>query len=210
MLEIHKNSASSVKRFVEVLRSFDHPHFAELEGQVVDGADPALIPLPPEPNAPWADRRDSKRIKPSAWNHHDLEREEGPEWADSEGGEATGNSRIPLGANAMRDCGLRASVEGEEVDLESYSEDEPVVVVGTLREYAAGSRISIEIRSENLNRDLDFDLNGSVTAVEKMAEGQSLLTVHVDRDSHRRISLIREAVRIRQEEIFSFFKRAKG
>ncbi|NDG84188.1 MAG: hypothetical protein EBX52_04015, partial [Proteobacteria bacterium] len=207
-------------------RSFDHGHFAELEGHVPAGADPAGVPRPPAPNMPWADPLNSNRIHPDAWNSQDLTQDEGPEWSnfgeDSDSmtvervGEAAeeeglpGAIDVPLGASAMRDCGIRAQVQGEDVDLVSYSEDQPVVIVGTLKEYELNSEISIEIRSDNLKRELGFDLSGVVSSIEKVADGQALFTVRLNMDSYQRISLIRDAITKRQEEIFKFFKQAKG
>lgn len=110
----------------------------------------------------------------------------------------------------MKDCGIRAMVAGQEVDLVSYSEDEPIVLVGAIGEFNENSEISIEIRSDNLKRELEFNLNGSVIKSEKSSEGQALITVQLNSDSYQKIFLIRDAIQARQNEIFEFFKQAKG
>ena len=110
----------------------------------------------------------------------------------------------------MKDCGIRATVDGEEVDLVSYSEDEPIVIVGMLGDFKENSEISIEVHSDNLKRGLEFKLNGKVVKVEKSPEGHSLVTVRLNTDSYQRIFLIRDAIQARQQEIFEFFKQAKG
>ena len=226
MLEMHRNSEAAITRFVEIQKSFDHGHFAELEGLVASGGSPEDVPLPPPPNFPWADKLNSKKIRPEAWASHDLTQDEGPEWGgldeeseapgrrqarpESDAESSNAGMEVPLGASAMKDCGIRAMVNGEEVDLVSYSEDEPIVIVGMLGEFAENTEISIEIRSDNLKRDLEFNLNGSVVKVEQSTEGQSLVTVKLSSDSYQRIFLIRDAIQARQQEIFEFFKRAKG
>jgi len=226
MLEMHRNSEAAIGRFVAIQQSFDHSHFAELEGLVPAGGNPEDVPLPPPPNLPWADKLNSKKIRPEAWASHDLTQEEGPEWNgledetstekrkrsdsefDSEGKQP--GIEVPLGASAMKDCGLRATVDGEEVDLVSYSEDEPIVIVGMLGDFKENSEISIEVHSDNLKRELEFKLNGKVVKVEKSPEGHSLVTVRLNTDSYQRIFLIRDAIQARQQEIFEFFKQAKG
>jgi hypothetical protein len=222
LFDVSENSISALDSFKRIHDTYDQEHFLELER--IEKKDMSIT-LDPPANLPWADRLDSAVIEHSAWKSHDLFREEGPEWGvkssdleelpnppirDPYGVEAPIEFQIPLGANAMRDCGIRALLKGEEIELLSYSEESPTLLIGTGAELKIQDPVSLTIRSENLSRNLDFNLAGVVSAAEKDETGRGVFTVILHSDSHQRLSQIRDAMERRQSEILEFFKKAKG
>jgi len=92
----------------------------------------------------------------------------------------------------------------------SYSENQPIILVGTKIKVALKDHVEISISSENLSEEMSFNLNGYVTGIEEDHQGRYLITVILKEESHKKISRIRIAIEKRQQEIFEFFKRTKG
>jgi hypothetical protein len=220
LLEIAKNSPQSDGVFEGLRATFDQDYFLELEKLDTNGI---IGTIEAPPNVPWADKQDAKKIPPAAWKNHDLTKDEGPDWNDQQGpedeeinkgpnpdGEST-ELDIPLGADAMRDCGVRAMMNGEDVELMSYSETQPIITIGTSIKIKIKDEIDIQIESDNMKyEDLNFTLKGIVSGVEVDDQERIIATVVLKTESHKKIGKIKFAVEKRQAEIFEFFKRAKG
>ncbi len=220
ILDISDNSSAAIDAFPEMKETYDQEYFLELER--LEKQDMTLT-LDPPPNLPWSDQSDSATIPPPAWKRHDLTREEGPEWgSDLEQGQKAEDPRenrepdqteeftFAIGAQAMRDCGLRASLRGEEIELLSYSEESPVLMFGGPSELNLKEAVSIDIRSENLGPSLDFKLVGVISSAQKDESGRGVFQLTLHPDSHKNVVKIREAIDRRQAEVLDFFKKAKG
>lgn len=125
--------------------------------------------------------------------------------------EAMAELDIPLGADAMKDCGIRARMKDSPIDLVGYSEAEHYVLIALQSNILKNTEmVEIDIESDNLKIELDFSLRGLVREVQEDDLGRSIVKVTVHSDSYDKIKLIREAIEKRQEEIFRFFDKAKG
>jgi hypothetical protein len=219
-LDIAVNSPQAIKWTGAIHETFNPDYFLQLEKADAGGFE---IKLDPPANIPWFDKVDSKSIDPKSSNTHDLNQEDGPEWntdlSESEQKSAPKDNAdlqtqidldIPLGANAMRDCGITAMMNGEEVELISYSENQPIIIIGTSAKLKITDQVEIRIQSENLTEDLNFNIQGTVGQIETDPLGRMVANVALRPDSHRKIAKIRAVVERRQAEVFEFFKRAKG
>jgi hypothetical protein len=220
LLNMAKNSRRADEVFDRIKDTFDQDYFLELERIETNGV---MTEVDAGPSVPWADRLSSKKIPPSAWKNHDLNQQEGPEWgndlAESDDeiqtgglpGESSVEIEIPLGANAMRESGIRASIDEVEVELMSYSEDQPTLVIGTDLKLKVKDEIEIHITSLNMNGgDLNFTVRGSVLQVEMDDQERSIATITLLPEFVRKLGKLKFVVAKRQEEILEFFKRAKG
>ncbi|MBU6153620.1 MAG: hypothetical protein KGP28_04895 [Bdellovibrionales bacterium] len=213
-----ENSNEAKDRFKQILETFEQDYYYKLE-QMDRGA--ISLSLSNPPNLPWFDKQDSKKIPPNAWNTHDLTKEEGKEWGALDGefddeaptsGDRAGHLEleIPLGANAMKECGIHSTINGIDVELLNYSDNEPVVQIAIQTNYRVGSTIEIHVESENLKDRFSFKLEGVVTKADFTEEKKFLTLVKLNPDSYRKIFRIRESIKRRQDEILEFFRRAKG
>jgi hypothetical protein len=110
----------------------------------------------------------------------------------------------------MKDCGIHASFRGEEVELMSYSENQPIILIGTQISVLLKDLVEIAISSDNMSEEMNFKLEGLVTSIDTDEQGRYIITVNLKEESHRKIAQIRSAIEKRQNEIFTFFKRTKG
>ncbi len=209
ILEIAQNSEIAKRWFHKIKDTYNKDHYKDSEK--------------PTDSIPWSDNINSNDIPPAAWKTHDLTKPEGMEWNDSgnfnvaeeiqkedKEFEFDSDLNIPLGANAMKDCGIHASLHGEEVELMSYSENQPIILIGSHADVSLKDQLDIDINSENLEQELSFTLKGFVTQIETDELNRKLITVMLQPESHKKIALIRESIERRQQEIFAFFKRTKG
>jgi hypothetical protein len=219
---IAENSKQSKEQFQTLKDTYDQTYYIELEK--IERGD-LNYQLEPPANIPWSDRLNSRDIEGDAWKKHDLEKEEGPEWntrgnrphpefdygsKDPNSAGSIDDLKIPLGASAMRDCGLKATLFGSEIDLMSYSEEYPIIQIGCETELHERDQIEIQMESENMKEELTFTLTGLIKTVEKEPEGRTIATISLNVDSHKKIHKIRAAIEQRQAEILQFFKFAKG
>ena len=219
VLDISDNSAAAIEAFPKIQETYDQDYYLELER--IEKQDMSIT-LDPPPNLPWTDQLDSADIPPPAWKQHDLNKDEGPEWnTDLKPEEGKGDSEKPpldgteeftfaIGAQAMRDCGLRATLRGEDIELLSYSEDSPLLSFGGPSELKLKETVSLEVRSENLGPTLDFKLIGVISSVQKDESGRAVFQIALHPDSHKNVGKIREAIERRQAEVLAFFQKAKG
>ncbi len=219
ILDMSDNSSAAIEAFPKIQETYDQDYYLELER--IEKQD-ISITLDPPPNLPWTDRLDSADIPPPAWKQHDLEKEEGPAWnIDLKPEEVKESPEKPpvdgpeevtfaIGAQAMRDCGLRATLREEDVELLSYSEESPLLTFGGPSELKLKDAVSLDVRSENLGPALDFKLVGVISSVEKDESGRGVFQLTLHPDSHKNVGKIREAIERRQAEVLAFFKKAKG
>ena len=219
-IDIATNSPQGILWTSALNETFNPEYYLQLEKAESGGFE---ITLDPPANIPWFDKVDSKSIDPKSWNTHNLNQEDESEWntdlSESEKTSAPKNNAdlqaqvdldIPLGANAMRDCGITAMMNGEEVELISYSENQPIIIIGTSAKLKITDQVEIRILSENLTEDLNFNIQGTVGQLETDSSGRLVANVALRPDSHLKIAKIRAVIERRQAEIFEFFKRAKG
>ncbi len=208
ILEIAENSRAGKKWFKKIKETYAR-EYREKDDQ----GEPS--------GTPRCDHLDSNKIPTAAWNKHDLTKDEGPEWdeetADPESlespipeNEFDHEINVPLGASAMKDCGIHASFRGEEVELMSYSENQPIILIGTQISVLLKDLVEITISSDNMSEEMNFKLEGFVTSIDTDEQGRYIITVNLKEESHRKIAQIRSAIEKRQNEIFTFFKRTKG
>jgi hypothetical protein len=207
VLEICENSRAGKKWFKKIKETYAR-EYREKDDQ----GEPS--------GTPRCDQLDSNKIPPNAWNKHDLTKDEGPEWDESTADPTLDNAipenefdheiNVPLGASAMKDCGIHATFRGEEVELMSYSENQPIILIGTEIEVMLKDLVEIAISSENMSDQMDFKLEGFVTSIDTDQMGRYIVTVNLKPESHQKIAQIRAAIEKRQSEIFEFFKRTKG
>jgi hypothetical protein len=207
VLEICENSRAGKKWFKKIKDSYDRKYREKDDQGAPSGT-------------PRCDQLDSSKIPPNAWTKHDLTKEEGPEWDESTADPTAGDAipenefdreiNVPLGASAMKDCGIHATFKGEEIELMSYSENQPIILIGTEIAVMLKDLVEISISSENMSDQMDFKLEGLVTAIDTDQQGRFIVTVNLKEESHRKIAQIRAAIEKRQNEIFEFFKRTKG
>jgi hypothetical protein len=219
ILDMSDNSAAAIEAFPKIQETYDQDYYLELER--LEKQDMSIT-LDPPPNLPWTDRLDSADIPPPAWKQHDLNKEEGPEWGEKKGAESESEAKekapheaaeeftFPIGAQAMRDCGLKAVLRGEEIELLSYSEESPLLSFGGPLDLKLKEAVSLEIRSENLGGLSDFKLVGVISSADKDETGRGVFQLSLHPDSHKNVGKIREAIERRQAEVLDFFKKAKG
>ncbi len=219
VLDMSDNSAAAIEAFPKIQETYDQDYYLELER--LEKQDMSIT-LDPPPNLPWTDRLDSADIPPPAWKQHDLEKPEGPEWNNNLNPEVEKESKdkpptemaeeftFPIGAQAMRDCGLRATLRGEDIELLSYSEESPLLTFGGPSDLNLKEAVALEVRSENLGPALDFKLVGVISSVQKDESGRGVFQLTLHPDSHKNVGKIREAIEHRQAEVLDFFKKAKG
>jgi hypothetical protein len=211
VLEIAENSKAGKKWFKKIKETFDREYHEQIDPNAKKE---------PAPDLPQIDQLDTMDVPPAAWSKHDLTKMEGPEWDEATAppesddmipeDEFDQDMNIPLGASAMKDCGIHAVFKGEEIELMSYSENQPIILVGTKIEVKLKDHVEIDISSDNLSDEMSFGLHGFVTGVEVDGMGRFLITVILQEESHKKIARIRIAIEKRQQEIFEFFKRTKG
>jgi hypothetical protein len=118
--------------------------------------------------------------------------------------------QIPLGAEALRACGIGAKLRGEEIELLSYSEESPNLQIGGPSELRINDPVTLDVSSENLGINREFKLVGVIVAVDRDESGRSVFTIALHSESHQKLGGIREAVEKRQEQVLQFFKKAQG
>jgi hypothetical protein len=219
VLDMSDNSSAAIEAFPKIQETYDQDYYLELER--LEKQD-ISITLDPPANLPWTDRLNSADIPPLAWKEHDLTKEEGPAWnnnlkpdeekesPDKPQLEGSEEFSFPIGAQAMRDCGLRATLRGKDLELLSYSEESPLLIFGGPSELKLKEAVSLEVRSENLGPALDFKLVGVISSVQKDESGRGVFQLTLHPDSHKNVGKIREAIERRQAEVLDFFKKAKG
>ncbi len=118
---------------------------------------------------------------------------------------------IPLGAEAMKDCGIRARLKDVDIDLLNYSEQEFALWIGVRKDLLAPKEmVEIEVESENLKDTLNFDLRGIVMVIDDDGSDRVIVKIALHSESYPRLKKIRQAIERRQEEILLFFNRVKG
>jgi hypothetical protein len=222
IFDISDNSNAATEAFSKLKTTFDPDHFVELER--AEKKDPSFT-LPPPPNLPWADQTDSIIIPDRAWNLMDPAQLEPEPWDDpgsdaprigigplpgSADPEAPLEMQIPLGAEALRACGIGAKLRGEEIELLSYSEESPNLQIGGPSELRINDPVTLDVSSENLGINREFKLVGVIVAVDRDESGRSVFTIALHSESHQKLGGIREAVEKRQEQVLQFFKKAQG
>jgi hypothetical protein len=115
----------------------------------------------------------------------------------------------------MAECGVRAYLGSDEVELHGYAQENGVVILGfrpdqVNEQLRQGQSIEIRVKSTNLKQDLSFTMKGEVLLSEDDGDGGRLTQVGIQGDSGRYINQISAAIAQRQEEIFAFFRQAKG
>jgi hypothetical protein len=218
-LRVAHNSDFATAHFEKIRDTFDQDYYLEME-RLASGN--VRLSMDEPSDIPWADRSNSRDIEKNDWNHGDLSNEvtydiglgdlsATPEksWGHSLE-ESMPDLDIPLGADAMKSCGVHAFCKDSEIELIGYSEAEQSVMVGvtngTLR---TNEFITLTIRSENLSEPLMFELSGIVRSAES-DDTRTIAQIAVQIESQSKIVKIREAIEVRQEQIFQFFNRVKG
>ena len=140
------------------------------------------------------------------WSTHDTTVDPANEWGDGD------FSDFSMGAEAMRECGLKAEIKGYDVHLLEYSGAQSTVSIGLDRflvEYK--EMIELRIISENLNLSGNLKLRGIVVHLGEEDElGKIIVMVLMLQNSKDEFRKIREAVDQRQREVLSFFRQVRG
>jgi hypothetical protein len=202
-LEVATNSEFARSIFQKIKETFDKDYtlagekknYAKLEG--VFG---------PNTEIPWADKTNSKDLSASDWNMHDTKPEAARDWTKHD------HTEFLMGAEAMRDCGLKAELKNYEIEMLEYDEAQSTISVGldaALVEYK--EIVEVTIKSENLDLPKGLLLRGIVSHMQPQDElGQQVVVVLMLQNSKEQFLAIREAINKRQSEVFSFLKKAKG
>ena len=114
----------------------------------------------------------------------------------------------------MADCGLKGILKNYPVDLLEYNDGQSTITVGldsALVEYK--ELVEVTVTAENLGLPNQLVLKGVVTAIaadEQDHSNKSIVTVLTLQSSREEFRQMRAAVDRRQQEVLSFFKKARG
>jgi hypothetical protein len=220
-----KNCQFALGMFEQIKETFYKDYYLKL---IAEESKSHMISADESADIPWSDRSNSNDLTSNDWHQHDLSPNASKQLELNSQGKITPQQRrkqallsgladldIPLGANAMAECGVLAYLGTHEVELHGYAKENGVVILGMTPDQMnssvkIGQVIEVQVKSTNLKTDLSFTMKGEVIQIDDDEAGGALVQVVIQGDSGRYINQIRETIMQRQEEIFAFFKKAKG
>lgn len=203
VLEVAHNSEYARNIFQKIKDTFDREQIlardqagsGEMQGKLSSDAE-----------IPWNDLLNSNELFEADWNQHDLSDGEGRDW------ETQTSVEYLMGAEAMAACGIKAQIKNDEVELLECDEQQNTLTL-VLNSELVNHRelVEINLTSENLDLPKYLRLKGVVSQISNPDEaGKRIAIVVMLQSSGAEFQKIREAVNLRQTEVFSFFKKARG
>ena len=183
-LDIASNSEFGIEHFNSIKETFDYLYYIQSEGATHD---PEMTA-----NIPWHDQVNSMDLSKEDW-------------------ESEEETSIPLGAEAMKACGITARLKDVDIEMCSYSEKEDFILLGVERSLIELQEIiEVDIESKNLKESLSFRIRGMISEMDFPQSEQVVAKLVIHADSKEKTRKIRQAVERRQEEIFLFFDQVRG
>ena len=198
-VEIAFNSLSAVDFFPKMKATYDRLYHFSKDATV---------------EIPWADQIDSKDLSVADWNAPLRNDDTTSEWNNRVRDLPT-RHRFKTGAAAMEACGLNTKINGLNAFVVGYLDDS-VLIVGLDQPLEPNALTEIKLTALNLDTAENLRVSGKVILVGQNAprqdpgSGKWMAHIRIDSQFQRQMTLLKKAVEKRQEEIFAFFKEAKG
>ncbi len=189
-IEITKNSDAAVKLFAAIKETYDIEY----------------VILSEDTTIPWADRTNSKDLKPSDWIKHDLSEKEASDWNRSE------EIVFLTGKTALAPSGAKGFLKGASVDLLEYEDEKMSFALGVSSNLVGlNEAVDLVIKIENLGFSGHVNFAGTVTQKEAIDDlGNHVVRIQCAPNSATEFKNVKAAIEKRQFEVVSFFSQALG